>query len=92
MQDWRNSVGTGPFMLTDFVSNSKATFVRNPNYWMKNPCGPGEGDQLPYVDGVKLLIIPDPATAVSAFRTGKLDLLSGLPITTMGTVLDDPTS
>jgi len=90
LQDWRNSVGTGPFMLTDFVSNSKATFVRNPNYWMKNPCGLGEGDQLPYVDGVKLLIIPDPATAVAAFRSHKLDLLSGLPITTMGTVIDDP--
>jgi peptide/nickel transport system substrate-binding protein len=89
MQDWRNSVGTGPFMLTDFVSNSQATFVRNPNYWMKNPCGPGEGDQLPYVDGAKLLIIPDIATSASAFRTGKVDTLGGT-LANIGDVLNDP--
>ena len=47
IQDWKNSVGTGPFVLTDFVSNSSATFVRNPNYWEKNPVGPGKGDRCP---------------------------------------------
>ncbi|MCJ7743847.1 MAG: ABC transporter substrate-binding protein, partial [Dehalococcoidales bacterium] len=88
-QDWRNSVGTGPFMLTDFVSNSQATYVRNPNYWMKNPVGPGEGDQLPYLDGAKSLIIPDTATQVAAFRTGKLDMVGGF-LTQMGDVLNDP--
>jgi peptide/nickel transport system substrate-binding protein len=89
MQDWRNSVGTGPFMLTDFVSNSQATYVRNPNYWMTNPCGPGEGDQLPYVDGARLLVIPDTSTAVSAFRTGQLDTLSGYNLSQVGDVLND---
>jgi peptide/nickel transport system substrate-binding protein len=90
MQNWRNSVGTGAFMLTDFVTNSQVTFVRNPNYWEKNPIGPGEGDQLPYVDGAKLLIIPDVATAVAAFRTGKLDTMSGY-LGNIGEVLNDPT-
>ena len=84
IQDWRNSVGTGPFVLTDFVSNSSATFVRNPNYWEKNPVGPGKGDQLPYVDGVKLLIIPDVATLLSAFRTGKVDFMDGYPLSNVG--------
>jgi peptide/nickel transport system substrate-binding protein len=90
-QDWHNSVGTGPFILTDFVSNGSATFTRNPNYWMTNPCGPGKGDQLPYVDGVNFLIIPDTATAISAFRTGKLDSLSARPLSDIGTVLNDTT-
>jgi pyruvate/oxaloacetate carboxyltransferase len=49
--DWRNSVGTGPFMLTDLVASSSATLVRNPNYWDKDPVGPGKGNQLPYLDG-----------------------------------------
>ncbi len=77
MRDWRRSVGSGPFFLTDFVSNSSATFVKNPNYWRKDPVGPGKGNQLPYADGVKVLIIPDISTAISALRTAKLDILSG---------------
>jgi len=47
MNDWRVSVGTGPFMLTDFVSASSATFVKNPAFWEKDPMGPGKGNSLP---------------------------------------------
>ncbi len=75
MRDWTRSVGTGGFILKDFVSASSGTLVRNEHYWMKNPCGPGEGDALPYVDGLKYLIIPDTSTREAAFRTGKLDVL-----------------
>jgi len=73
MSDWKNAIGTGPFMLTDFVSNGSATFKRNPDYWGTNPAGPGKGDQLPYLDGAKILIIPDVSTRMTAMRTGKLD-------------------
>ena len=30
--DWRNVVGTGPFMLTDYVEGVSMTRTRNPNY------------------------------------------------------------
>jgi len=73
--DWRNSLGTGEFMLTDFVSNSSATLVRNPNYYMTDPIGPGKGNQLPYLDGIKFLIIPDASTKLAALRTGRVDVL-----------------
>ncbi|UCH50745.1 MAG: ABC transporter substrate-binding protein [Chloroflexota bacterium] len=76
LSSWEDSIGTGPFILTDYVSGNVMTFVRNPNYWRTNPVGPGEGDQLPYVDGMKLFIMPDESTRVAAFRTGKLDLLT----------------
>ena len=33
VQDWRNLVGTGPFMLTDVVEGSSMTYVKNPDYW-----------------------------------------------------------
>lgn len=72
--DWRNSVGTGPFILTDFVSGSQATLKRNPNYWDKDPVGLGKGNQLPYLDGVKFLIIPDISTQMAAMRTVKADV------------------
>lgn len=73
MTDWRNNVGTGPFMASDYVAGSSVTLTRNPNYWMKNPIGPGKGDQLPYLDGVNVLIITDASTRYAAFRTGKID-------------------
>ncbi|MDP3879967.1 MAG: ABC transporter substrate-binding protein [Dehalococcoidales bacterium] len=77
MMDWKTSVGTGAFMLEDVVENSSATFVRNPNYWQTDPVGPGMGQQLPYVDIVKMLIITDRSTRLAAFRTAKLDHLGG---------------
>ena len=32
-KDWRNLVGTGPFMLTDLVEESSITLTKNPDYW-----------------------------------------------------------
>ena len=72
--DWRVQIGTGPFKMTDWVDNSVMTLVRNENYWEKNPIGLGKGDQLPYADGVKLLIIPDISTQLAALRTNKADM------------------
>jgi peptide/nickel transport system substrate-binding protein len=73
MQDWRNSCGTGPYMLTDFVSGGSATLKRNPTYWGKDTAGPGKGMQLPYLDTVSFLVIPDASVAYTAVRTGKAD-------------------
>jgi peptide/nickel transport system substrate-binding protein len=77
MKNWKNSIGTGPFLFTDYVSAGSMTFTRNDNYWETNPIGPGKGDQLPYVNGVKWLIVPDAATYWAAFRTGKIDGAGG---------------
>ncbi len=74
--DWRNALGTGPFMLTDLVRGSSMTLTRNPHWWKTDPIGPGKGNQLPYIDGIQLLIIPDIATQLTAMRTGKVDQLN----------------
>ncbi len=78
MRDWRDSVGTGPFMLTDVVEDSSITYVRNPNYWDTDPVGPGKGNQLPYLDGFKFLQIYDKSTQHAALRTAKVDMLIGV--------------
>ena len=78
MSDWRKSVGTGAFMLTDFVSGSSATLVRNPNYWGTDPIGPGKGNKLPYLDGVKYVIIPDASTRFAGLRTAKIDTVTAV--------------
>ncbi len=73
MGDWQHAEGTGPFMLTDYVSGSSVTLQKNKNYWGKDSVGPGKGNQLPYLDEIRYLIIPDASTMESAFRTAKID-------------------
>ncbi|MBI4188373.1 MAG: ABC transporter substrate-binding protein, partial [Chloroflexi bacterium] len=73
LRDAKNMVGSGPFILKDVVPASSATFVRNTNYWQKDPFFPE--NQLPYVDTLKYLVITDPSTLISAVRTGKVDNL-----------------
>ncbi|MEE8413303.1 MAG: ABC transporter substrate-binding protein, partial [Dehalococcoidales bacterium] len=77
-EDWRNAVGTGPYMIVDYVPGSIVSFVRNPNYWERDPSGPGEGNQLPYPDKLRQLIIPDMSTTYAALRSGKIDLQTGV--------------
>ena len=71
--DWHNAVGTGPFILTDFVDGSSATMIKNLNYWGYDERYPQ--NQLPYVDSFKILIIPDDATVLAGLRTGKIDII-----------------
>jgi peptide/nickel transport system substrate-binding protein len=77
MQNWKNAVGTGPFILRDYVSGSSITTTRNSNYWGYDEVYPK--NQLPYFDGVKVLIVPDSATALAALRTGKIDMIDQIP-------------
>ena len=74
--DWQNCLGTGAFMLTDYVPVSTITLERNPDYWRNDPLHPD--NQLPYLDGVKYFVIPDVATSLAAFRTGKLEARTAL--------------
>ena len=71
--DWRNLVGTGPFMLTDWVDGSSMTWVKNPDYWGHDEKYPE--NRLPYTDELVRLIMPDQATRISAMRTGQIDYL-----------------
>jgi peptide/nickel transport system substrate-binding protein len=79
VQDWHHAIGTGPYILTDVVAGSSATLVKNPNYWGYDDRYPQ--NQLPYLDGITYLIIPDNATAQAALRTNKLDVMDGINMT-----------
>ena len=72
LSDWHHAIGTGPFILKDFVSGNSATLVKNPNYWGHDERYPQ--NTLPYVDTVKILVIPDNNQALAAMRIGKIDL------------------
>ena len=75
-KDWRNLVGTGPFMLTDHVEGSSLTYTKNPNYWGYDAKFPD--NRLPYIDRLRVLEMTEEATRVAALRSGKLDFL-GIP-------------
>ena len=71
--DWRNVVGTGPFMLTDYVEGVSMTRTRNPNYHDFDEKYPE--NRLPYVDELKGLFMAEEATRLAAFRTGQVDMI-----------------
>jgi peptide/nickel transport system substrate-binding protein len=75
LYDWYHAIGTGPFILKDFVSESHATLVKNPDYWGYDERHPR--NKLPYVDTLKYLIIPDDTEALEALRAGKIDMVMG---------------
>jgi peptide/nickel transport system substrate-binding protein len=77
--DWHHAIGSGPFILKDYVSGSSANLVKNPNYWGTDERYPQ--NQLPYLDSLDFLIIPDHSTALAAMRSGKIDVLDNVSTT-----------
>jgi peptide/nickel transport system substrate-binding protein len=71
-------VGTGPFMLTDYVSGSYASYTKNPNYWGTTTIN-GVTYQEPFIDKVVYPIIPDESTQIASLRTGKIDMWPAVP-------------
>ncbi len=76
LSDWHHAVGTGPFILRDFMSGSAATLVKNPDYWGHDERH--SQNQLPYVDRVKIMIVPDKERALEIFLAGNIDVIEGI--------------
>ena len=72
-KDWRNVVGTGPWMLTDYVEGVSKSYIKNPDYWGFDEKYPG--NRLPYSDQLRALQMPEEATRISALRTGTIDII-----------------
>jgi peptide/nickel transport system substrate-binding protein len=73
VRDWHHALGTGPFILKYFDADSGATLEKYPQYWGHDERYPG--NKLPYVDRLKLVVIPDETTAVDALCEGKVDVV-----------------
>ncbi|MCX6022607.1 MAG: ABC transporter substrate-binding protein, partial [Chloroflexi bacterium] len=65
------TIGTGAWFVT-CTEDVGCNFKRNPEYHLKDDAG----NQLPYLDGMSKLVLPDPASSFAAFRAKKLDTLS----------------
>jgi len=65
-------VGTGPFILSDYNKAEGAKLKRNPDYFGKD----AQGRQLPFLDGVSVLVISNTTAQKAAFKSGQLDITS----------------
>lgn len=59
------TIGTGPFIATTWDLGSEILLTRNDNYFK----GPAK------IDGLRMLIVPDPDTQRMLFETGQADIL-----------------
>jgi len=59
------AVGTGPFMLQEWVADNSMTLVKNPEYFVTG---------TPLVDKVIFRIIPEAASLLAGVRSGDLDI------------------
>ena len=67
-----NVIGTGPFKLSKVELGQKIELVRNPLYRKVDSAG----NRLPYLDGIKLLVIKEPNVQMMKFQNGELDQIS----------------
>ena len=66
-KQWNNThiVGTGPFELVEWKRDVHMIWKKFDGYWQKG---------LPYLDGIKVVFIPDPVTASSMLQAGEADI------------------
>lgn len=67
--DFDSAIGTGAFRLESFTAGGRSVTRRNENYW--------KGD-LPYLDEIETVGIPDSAARVNALLAGEMHLIDNL--------------
>ena len=83
-EDMRSHVvGTGPFIIDAIKEGSQVRMRRNENYWRKDEFG----NQLPYLDLVKVTFTRDKKSELANFRKDNLEMIATLPVDEMETVL-----
>jgi peptide/nickel transport system substrate-binding protein len=75
------AVGTGPFILKEWVQGDHVTLVKNTNYWQSG---------RPYLDAIEYKILRDAQTMVAQLEAGALDLVLNPPLRDVTRLKDDP--
>ena len=66
-------VSLGPFVLVRYAAGERLEFERNPHYWKRD----ADGQPLPYLDRLTLLVVPDQNGEMLRLENGEADVLSG---------------
>jgi peptide/nickel transport system substrate-binding protein len=77
---FKHPVGTGPYMVKDFVRGSHISFERNPNYWEAGK---------PYLDSVRFNFAADSNTRMLAVKNGQAQIADGVPFSQINSLSTD---
>lgn len=75
-----HAMGTGAYKFVEWKPEAHLTLVANKDYWRG----------VPSIKNVTFLPISQAATRLVALKTGKADLISFVPLNSVGQVKDDP--
>lgn len=79
----QNPVGSGPYVLTEWVQGDHMTFERRDDYW-----GLEAGREGSYLDAVTVRLIPNETTRNTALARGEIDIALVASNDTMRAALD----
>jgi peptide/nickel transport system substrate-binding protein len=77
---YKHPVGTGPFVVKEFVKGSHITLARNPYYWEKGK---------PYLDSVRFNFATDSNSRILALRGGTAQIMDGVPFSQISSIRAD---
>jgi oligopeptide transport system substrate-binding protein len=80
-------IGTGPFVYKGISEGEYKTISleKNANYYLKDK----NGNSLPYLDNVELIIEPQKINQLSLFEEGKIEFIETLPTSRISEMLED---
>lgn len=77
-------IGTGPFFLK-IIREEQVTFLaRNPSYWKKD----AYGNQLPYLDALRISYIKEKKNELMEFSKGNSDMVYKFPLEMIDEIVD----
>lgn len=80
-----HTVGTGPFVIKAVKTDEAVVMARNEKYWGKDEFG----NQLPYLDGIKVSFIKEDKTEMLELAKGNLEMKYRLPFSMVDDILDE---
>ena len=81
----QNPVGTGPFVFVRWTPDRELVLKRNDRYWMKDE----HGNQLPFLDGVRVSFMKDDKLQLLEFGSGKLEESYRIPNEFFGDIVNE---
>ncbi|MBI2303201.1 MAG: hypothetical protein HYU86_00445 [Chloroflexi bacterium] len=74
-------VGTGPWVVSEWIKDDRILLKRFPDYWDKG---------FPYLDEINVKVVPDNTTALVTVKTGEIQFYTELPPKDVAGVRADP--
>ena len=65
------AVGTGPYVITDYIPNQKMSLKANADYWQEG---------VPYFDGIEIIMNPDANARLLLLESGEVDWIKDLSV------------